>query len=280
MHPTYLALRVFRRLLPSWLTRWMLEVGFVLQPGLETREPEQAVERYLAALRAEGFTIARRDVLVFGYGGDFGVGVLLLRAGASSVTLCDRFARPSRHRNARWVAAAPEYFQMVGAVGQPDGSRLRVLHEDIRRSAQGADPAFDVVLSSSVFEHLDDVEGVVVALATLTRQDGIHLHYIDVRDHYFHLPFEMLAFSETTWRRYLNPGSNLNRLRPWAYETVFTRHFSRVTLQAIQSERDAFLRARRRIRPEFLCGDEVLDSAGIILLMASGPLAGRGYPRT
>jgi SAM-dependent methyltransferase len=280
MHPTYLALRVFRRLLPSWLTRRMLEVGFILQPGLETREPEQAVERYLATLRAEGLTIAGRDVLVFGYGGDFGVGVLLLRAGAASVTLCDRFARPSRRRNARWVAAAPEYFRMVGGVGQPDGARLRALHEDIRGTVQGADPAFDVVLSSSVFEHLDDVEGVVVALAALTRQGGIHLHYIDVRDHYFRLPFEMLTFPEVVWRRYLNPGSNLNRLRPWKYEDVFCRSFSRVTLEVIQAERDAFLRARRRIRPEFLSGDEAQDSAGVILLTAAGPLRAGANART
>lgn len=280
MSLTYLALRVFRRMLPPWLTRRMLEVGFILQPGLETREPAQAVDRYLGALRAEGFAIEGRDVLVFGYGGDFGVGVLLLRAGAASVTLCDRFALPSRHRNARWIAAAPEYFHVVGGVGQPDGSRLRVLHDDIRSTAEGADPAFDVVLSSSVFEHVDDVGGVVAALARLTRQSGIHLHYIDVRDHYFRLPFEMLAFSERVWRRYLNPGSNLNRLRPWTYEAVFRQSFSRVRLQVIQHEQEGFQLARRRIRPEFLSGDELQDSAGVILLTAAGPLAGRGNPRT
>jgi SAM-dependent methyltransferase len=275
----YLALRVFRRLLPSRLTRRMLEVGFILQPGLETREPEQAVERYEAALRAEGAMIAGRDVLVFGYGGDFGVGVLLLRAGAASVTLSDPFARPSRRRNARWVTAAPEYFKLVGGVGHPDGVRLRVTHDDIRLTAKAAEPRFDVVLSSSVFEHVDDVEAVVSSLAALTRAGGIHLHYIDVRDHYFRLPFEMLAFSETIWRHFLNPGSNLNRLRPWAYEASFRRSFSRVTLRIIRAEVEAFRQARPRIRPEFLSGDEALDSAGVILITAAGPLRGRGDQR-
>jgi len=273
MNPTYLALRFFRRLLPAPLTRRMLDFGFVLKPGLETSAPEQAADRYLAALGAEGLSISGREVMVFGYGGGFGVGVQLLRAGAASVTLCDRFARPSRRRNERWVRAAPEYFRQEGGAGPPDTRRLRLLHVDIRRYAESREPAFDLVLSSSVFEHLDDVEGVSAALAGLTRPDGVHLHYIDVRDHFFRLPFEMLTFSETAWRRYLNPSSNLNRLRPWQYQAIFRRWFSQVRLQVIQAEPDAFRRARRRIRPEFLSGDQGQDSAGVVLVTAAGPLA-------
>ena len=270
MNSAYLALRVFRRLLPAQLTRWMLDIGFVLKPGLETREPEQAAARYVAALHNEGLEVNGRDVLVFGYGGGFGVGVQLLRAGAASVTLCDRFARPSQRRNARWVSAAPEYFSPARGVGRPDGQRLRLLHGDIRRKAEGCEPAFDVVLSSSVFEHLDDVEGISAALASLTRPGGIHLHYVDVRDHFFRLPFEMLTFSETAWRRFLNPGSNLNRLRPWQYQAIFQRWFRQVRLQVVQPELEAFRHARRRIRPEFLSGDDAQDSAGVILITASG----------
>ncbi len=279
MNPIYLSLRVFRRLLPGEWTRRMLDAGVVLKPGLETREPERAAARYLDALEAEGLSVAGREVLVFGYGGGFGVGVELLRAGAASVTLCDRFARPSRRRNTRWVRDAPEYFAPGEGAGQPGGRRLRLLHFDIRDYAEGREPAFDLVLSSSVFEHLDDVEGVTASLARLTRPDGVHLHYIDVRDHYFRLPFEMLTFSETAWRRFLNPGSNLNRLRPWQYEAVFRLSFSQVHLRVVQAETEAFRRAHARIRPEFLSGGETLDAAGVILITASGPSAGVPKPR-
>jgi len=280
MNLPYLSLRVFRRLTPAWLTRRMLDVGFILKPGLETRQPGLAVERYRTALHAHGGSAEGRDVLVFGYGGGFGVGVQLLQSGAASVTLCDRFARPSRRRNAPWVRAAPEFFRPVAGRMEPDGQRLRLLHEDIRRSARTAAPAYDIVLSSSVFEHLEDVEGVTAALARLTRPLGVHLHYVDVRDHFFRLPFEMLAYPEATWRRWLNPGSNLNRLRPWAYDAVFRRWFSQVTLQVIQSEGEAFQRARRRIRPEFLSGDQTQDSAGVVLIVAAGPLTAAPEPRT
>lgn len=260
----------------------MLEVGLVLQPGLETREPEQAAERYASTLAAEEVSLAGKAVLVFGYGGGFGVGVLLLRAGAASVTLCDRFARPSVRRNRRWAEAAPEYFERQGKAIRPDVSRLELQHGDIRRLALGRGPTYDIVLSSSVFEHLQDVDGVCRALARLTRPGGVHLHYIDVRDHYFRMPFEMLTYTEGAWRRFLNPGSNLNRLRPWHYRSIFEGWFQHVRLDVIQSEQDAFRRASPRILPEHLSGVEELDTAGILRLVARAPRAapapGQGPP--
>ncbi len=271
MNWSYVGLRLVRRLLPRALARQMLDVGFVLKPGLETAEPAQAVERYRAALGAAGVSLAGKAVLVFGYGGGFGVGVLLLLAGAASVTLCDRFARPSRRRNRHWVETAPEYFHPKEGTVCPDPDRLELLHGDIREIAGEKEARFDIVLSSSVFEHLDDVDGVCAALAALTRRSGVHLHYIDVRDHYFRCPFEMLTFSESVWRRFLNPGSNLNRLRPWEYRSIFEHLFERVRLEVVHSEWEAFRHARARIRPEYLSGDEVLDAAGVVQVTASGP---------
>lgn len=273
MNWPYIALRLARRLLPRVVARQMLEIGFVLKPGLETAAPKQAVERYQTALEAAGVSLAGKAVLVFGYGGGFGVGVLLLQAGAGSVTLCDRFAWPSR-RNRHWVETAPEYFRSQEGTFCPDPDRLQLLHGDIREIARTKEDRFDIVLSSSVFEHLDDVDGVCTALATLTRRSGVHLHYIDVRDHYFRCPFEMLTFSESVWRRFLNPGSNLNRLRPWEYRAIFERWFETVRLEVAQSEREAFRHARARIRPEYLCGDEALDAAGVVQVTTWGPRGG------
>lgn len=271
MNWPYVGLRLARRLLPGALARRMLEVGLVLKPGLETADPEQAVERYQAALGAAGVSLAGKAVLVFGYGGGVGIGVVLLRAGAASVTLCDRYARPSRRRNRHWVETAPEYFRAQEGTVIPDPDRLELLHGDVRQIAREMEARYDIVLSSSVFEHLDDVDGVCAALAALTRRSGVHLHYIDVRDHYFRFPFEMLTFSESVWRRYLNPGSNLNRLRPWEYRAIFEHWFERVELEVVRSEWEAFRQARGRIRPEYLSGDEALNAAGVVLVTASGP---------
>ena len=84
----------------------------------------------------------------------------------------------------------------------------------------------DLVLSTSVYEHLDDVDGITQALAKLTAPDGAQLHFVDLRDHYFKYPFEMLKFSEAVWRNFLNPTSNLNRFRLPDYRRIFEKLFT------------------------------------------------------
>jgi hypothetical protein len=127
------------------------------------------------------------------------------------------------------------------------------------------------VLSNSVLEHVEDVGLTVADLARVTTPGGQHFHFIDLRDHLFRYPFEMLCYSEKAWRRFLNPGSNLNRLRVWDYERVFSSYFAPVTVQVRASDLPAFRRTRKRIRPEFLSGNESRDAITYILLRATLP---------
>src|ERR671914_662891 len=90
----YLALRLVRRHLPDSIVRALLHRGIFIKPGLETTSPDQAVRRFIEGLAAGGDAVHGKRVLIFGYGGGFGVGVGLLRAGASHVILLDPFAQP------------------------------------------------------------------------------------------------------------------------------------------------------------------------------------------
>jgi SAM-dependent methyltransferase len=153
----------------------------------------------------------------------------------------------------------------------PDPARMTVLQADIREIVStGLAPA-DLVLSNSVYEHLDDVDGVTRALAALTRPDGRHIHFVDLRDHFFKYPFEMLCYSERVWRGWLNPSSNHNRFRLRDYRRTFEQFFARVGIEALGREEIAFEKARPRIRPEFLSGESREDSVTLICLTASGP---------
>jgi len=50
----------------------------------------------------------------------------------------------------------------------PNPEFITLLHDDIRQSvSRGKIPKVDVVLSNSVYEHLDDVEGITEALAKI-----------------------------------------------------------------------------------------------------------------
>ena len=113
---------------------------------------------------------------------------------------------------------------------------MTLLESDIReiQSSEKVEPV-DIVLSSSVYEHLDDVEGITRALAGLTKPDGIQIHFVDLRDHFFKYPFEMLRFSESAWRNWLNPSSNHNRYRLWDYRRVFESCFEQVEIEVLDA---------------------------------------------
>jgi len=269
----YLILRFIRHWLPDSAAHFLLHHRLIIKPGYETSNPSAAVEIYLKILNEHSVSLAGRHVLIFGYGGRFGVGCGLLEAGAGSVTLSDRFAPPDDAENTALLDLYPELVTKL-----PDGrilpavDKLRLSNTDICEEARRtAAPLYDLVLSNSVFEHLDDVDGITAALASLTLPGGLHIHNIDLRDHYFKYPFEMLTFSQKTWEKWLNPGSNLNRLRVQHYRAIFERYFEDVKIEILARELEAFRTTRSRIKPEFLTGDELLDSVSLMRVTARKP---------
>ena len=257
----YLVLRLIRRHLPDRAIRALLGRSLIIRPGLETRAPQAASRRFLDALKAAGETITGRRVMIFGYGGRFEVAVELLRAGAGHVLLVDPYAPPPP---AAKLSAEPA----LTVVNAPLDSYL---------SSGGA--GVDLVFSNSVLEHVGDVAGTVKDLARVTTSAGQQFHFIDLRDHFFKHPFEMLCYSDRQWRRFLNPGSNLNRLRADDYQRLFSQGFGQVKFEILYSDLPAFRAVRSRIRPEFLSGNDERDAATHILLRASRPSATKLAPR-
>ena len=270
MHLTYLFSRTVRHFMPDSLARAMLRRGWIIRAGIETRFPEQALERYIQALDEYKISPSGKSVLVFGYGGNFALGCGLLRAGASHVILCDRFAPPDEENNRKLLAQFGEYLTSTPQGVAPRPEWITLLHDDIIQVAnQGGREPVDLVVSSSVYEHLDDVDGITRALARLTKPNGAHLHFVDLRDHYFKYPFEMLAYSDKTWNRYLNPTSNLNRYRLPGYQEVFDRYFRNVAISVVARDLEAFEKAKDRIRPEFLSQDPDVDAVTLIRVFAT-----------
>jgi hypothetical protein len=269
----YLLPRLARHFLPERLTRFLLRRGWIIHPGLETREPEQAVQRYAETLASNGMNLAGKRILVFGYGGRFATGVELLRRGAVHLVLCDRFAPPDHLRNRALLPSAGKYLLEHNGKVLPRPEHITLLQEDIRTAAERRlFQAVDIVLSASVFEHLPDtdLDGIITALASLTAPAGLQLHFVDLRDHFFKYPFEMLTFSERTWKIWLNPTSNLNRIRLGGYQRSFGNAFRQVEIAILERDEVSFERTRSRIQPEFLSGDMQLDSVTKIQVIARG----------
>jgi SAM-dependent methyltransferase len=258
--------------MPEGLARFLLKRRWIIKPGLESTDPFAASQRYVETLSAQGVDIKGKRVLVFGYGGRFAVGVDLLKRGAAHVVLCDHFVLLDTERNRELLAEYGMYLKQEKDEVQPRGEFITLLHGDIRdEPIQRQISQVDIVLSTSVFEHLDDVPGITRALAALTAPGGIHLHFVDLRDHFFKYPFEMLKFTEFVWKNFLNPTSNLNRYRWNDYKRVFKANFGKVDFTVLERLVGEFREAKSIIRPEFKTGDDDVDAVTLIHVIAREP---------
>lgn len=270
MNLAYLAPRVIRHFMPESLADWMKKRKVIIKAGIETSDPQAAAQRYLRYFEQEKIHIKNKTVLIFGYGGNITTACEILKAGAKKVILCERKGLPYPTLDVTIQEKYPDYFQHDQSGVHANGSALTIMHEDIRLLARQAGlEQVDLVISSSVFEHLDDVDGITHALRQITKTGGNHFHFVDLRDHYFKYPFEMLTFSSRTWKHWLNPTSNLNRLRMHHYLAIFERYFSSVTIRVIESDNAAFLKTKPHIKNEFVSGDDRLDAATIITIKAT-----------
>ena len=272
MKIAYLLPRLARRFLPESLVRFLLRRSWIIRSGTETRRPEEAAKRYFQVLSDEEVDLDGKTVLIFGYGGRFALGIALLRAGAAHIILADKYAPPDNARNLRLLPLNQAYLEEKQGRVTPRPEWMTLIEADIRSDElRSALPPVDIVISSSVYEHLDDVDGTTQALAALTKPTGIQIHYIDLRDHFFKYPFEMLTYSKKTWYGWLNPSSNHNRFRLWDYRRVFEQYFEQVSISVQTRDEEAFRAAQARIRPEFLSGDPAQDSVTLILVIARLP---------
>lgn len=269
----YLLPRLVRHFLPEKIVRTLLLRSWIIRPGVETSNPSAAVKRYADVLSARGLSFHSKRILVLGYGGRFDTGFSLLKEGASHIILCDKYAPPDEAHNLRLFGAEQRYFFVEKRGIRPRKEWISLLETDIRDAqARGEIEPVDIILSSSVYEHLEDVEGITHALAHLTKPDGIQIHYVDLRDHFFKYPFEMLRFSEVTWRRWLNPSSHHNRYRLWDYRKAFEACFGKVEVEILSREEENFRKIQPHLRPEFVSGHMEEDAATTILIVVSEPL--------
>lgn len=281
MNLPYLIPRLARHFLPEKIVRFLLRRSLVIQPGLETTDPAAAVQRYVDLLAARNDPLAGKRVMIFGYGGRFDIGAGLLEAGAGSVVLCERFAPPDDAHNRLLLPRYAEHLTEEGGRVRPRGGRMTLLEADIREvTPESFSPVdlglmdlglMDLVISNSVYEHVDDVEGITRALARLTRPAGLHIHFVDLRDHFFKYPFEMLRYSSRVWYGWLNPSSNHNRYRIWDYRRAFESAFSQVEVTVLARDEAAFQKALPGLRPEFRSGDLGEDSVTLIRVVAAEP---------
>lgn len=212
MNVAYVAKRFVRRQIPDdWAFTLLRLRG---HDNAAEAAPDRAWQKRKRQLDEVGIDIAGRHIAEMGSGRYARLALQMLRSRAACVTLVDLYATDVNDREHK--ALLMDDCAQLGLGWDDMATRVRVLTGDMTSlpiPAVEARP--DIVISSAVLEHTVDPERALVACWEWLRPGGQTSHVIDLRDHVFESPFEMLAYSARAWQRWLCPkrGFHLNRWR-------------------------------------------------------------------
>ena len=275
MNLKYILMRAIRRQLPDRLFFTLMKLGAGgLADNVSESAPHSAIARWQEIFCQRGLRIAGKHLLELGSGRYARFAIHALAAGARRVTLIDLYAMP---------LTAPEHRALLesdcaelGLDFEDAIARVEVIHGDILSlSAPPTERRTDIVISNSVLEHLQDPSLAMKKCIDWLKPGGFTCHAIDLRDHYFLYPFEMLTFSDRVWERWLNPkgGFHLNRWRAPDYaQAVADAGFVNVTCDAFLSDEAGLKSVAPRLAGRFRNMSEEALSTLMILLYGEKPL--------
>ena len=261
--PTYLIPRLARRFMPEWLAvRLLSKRSLPVERLYETNT--RPYFRGLALTEGDNPFVngAAPVILEAGTGVYNPASVPLLWAGASKIILLEPYladtidwARFRERANTFLTLAGEDDAFPFPRVEEPGDPLERVEFSEYLWEDTGLpDDAVDLVFSISVLEHLRNPEGVLDETRRILRPGGWFISTVDMRDHYFKYPWEMLKYSERQWRLLTTQhgGSGyLNRWRIHNWRQALEERGFRVNLEATQQFDSTILQERPLLDPEF-----------------------------
>lgn len=116
------------------------------------------------------------------------------------------------------------------------------------------DNSVDLILSVSVFEHLRNPEAVITECSRILKPGGWMINGVDLRDHYFKYPFEMLKYPSKFWG-FLTTSSKgsgfQNRWRISHWEKALTKHQFSTQVFPLEKMKDKMLKEKPFFDSEF-----------------------------
>ena len=238
----YISLRLLRRFIFSdaFLLRWGRLLPYYRTNTNQT-DPEPIVSEYARHLPPD-FRV--QSVLEIGVGATNSTGYeLAARIPTARLTLLEPFVSLDEAADKGLLAAIARRH----AIDPADLSR-RV--ERINNLGDIPPHHFDLILSSSVLEHVSDPARLFSDLKRVLQLQGRMVHLVDYRDHFFKYPFHFLQFSRAVWMRWLNPG-DLLRWRAYDHRDLLHAAGFSVTLAEVRYDEAAFSRISARLSPDF-----------------------------
>jgi SAM-dependent methyltransferase len=191
----YIILRLIRRFLFPYSL--LLRVGRYIPYFRVNANQDSAldiVNEYECLMREHaGKVLERQDlrILEIGAGVTDTIGLLLSERFGCEVHVCDPYVRFDAEATRQGV----KRFNISSAA-----------QDRTQRISQPRAQSYDLILSNSVLEHVEDPEGFFRQMKGALREGGVMIHRVDYRDHFFKYPYFFLMFSDWVWNTFLNPG--------------------------------------------------------------------------
>lgn len=255
---------MIRRFMPNGLFKFFLKKQIIVKPGAETSDSNSATEQYKKHLNLYNKDIENKTIFVYGYGGFGDIAVNLINEGAKKVYLYDKFENWENSHNQKLQKNYENLFTNVNDEKGP----ITVIN-NLENFLEKKDHFADIIISTSVLEHVSNIQESFSLLKKVLAPNGCQLHIVDLRDHFFKYPFEMLRFNKITWNLFLNPSSNLNRFRIKDYLKIAAEYYSNVQYKILDSNKNEFMNIENQIRSEFKSNDLDHNAATAFLLYLS-----------
>jgi len=258
----YIPMRLARRFL--FRDAFLLRFGKLVPHYRVNRnqaDPRPLIADYARHLSSQSFDPAGRSVLEIGVGATNSTGYeFVARFNPERIFLFEPFVALAAHDDDALLNATATRNGRTTASIAGSISRLDAL-------AGVPDASIDLVLSSSVLEHVGSPDSLFDELHRILKPDGTMLHLVDYRDHFFKYPLHFLQFSRGTWERFLNPG-DLPRWRVYDHLEQLTRAGFDPRILNQTREDAAFARIAPQIAGEFR-RDHPLLAVGTAALWAT-----------
>jgi len=191
----YIPLRIIRKFLftEKFLTKFSQFIPYY-QTNINQSNPSLIVDNY-AKFLDKNITLNQLRILEIGAGATNSTGYEMVARQWGQVILFEPYAEFNEYTDTKLF---DKYFHYNPFIKE-NVKRVDTL-------SKVEDNSIDLVLSSSVLEHVLDPEKLFLDLTRVSKKEGVMLHLIDYRDHFFKYPYHFLQFSKKSWNRFLNPG--------------------------------------------------------------------------
>ncbi len=275
----YITGRIIRKNMPSKIFTKMLVSDIVVKSSGGYADIENCHSSIIKNLEACGFSLKGKSVLELGFGGALHMGMLYQMHEAKEIYLIDKFARQKFELCGPFVQSVLDKFPEHDFKVSIDNTKLiydkdvyKVSFEDLEK-AKITESSIDLIVSLSVYEHVEDIRNLLIECVRILSPNGIILTSIDMSDHFQKYPFHMLKFSKKTWEKHLNPPSNLNRLRSLDYERMFADNGLKIIKKIVTNKSlDQAVKSKPFFDKQFKAyPDEVLAELGATYLLKHSP---------